>query len=83
MNNNVTTINQKILLSGTFRIELNQDTANLITKFLEENKINIFLSDKNVSVVNDKNDLTVSEMLSLYSSTKNIVLGLKSQFRPS
>ena len=83
MNNNVTTINQKILLSGTFRIELNQDTANLITKFLEENKINIFLSDKNVSVVNDKNDLTVSEMLSLYSSTKNIVLGLKSQLRPS
>lgn len=58
---------KRILISGTFSIELTKDELVEFLEFLNKRKIHVVLNNRNIMQVDDKyDDLTLKDAINMY-----------------
>lgn len=64
---------KRILISGTFSIELTKDELVEFLEFLNKRKIHVVLNNQNIMQVDDKyDDLTLKDAINMYFKEKNL-----------
>ena len=64
---------KRILISGTFSIELTKDELVEFLEFLNKRKIHVVLNNRNIMQVDDKyDDLTLKDAINMYFKEKNL-----------
>lgn len=70
--------NQKVIFTGSFKVEMNYDVMVNIAKILKENNIDILISDLNKTVIEQtKAEMKIDDVLNLYFSSRNLKLWTK------
>lgn len=64
---------KRILISGTFSIELTKDELVEFLEFLNKRKVHVVLNNRNIMQVDDKyDDLTLKDAINMYFKEKNL-----------
>ena len=64
---------QKVILSGSFKVEISYEVFMKMAVFLKDNNINIVVTDVEKEITNQReNDRKIGELLNLYINRRNL-----------